>query len=91
MAGHNHFRLTVEIFIKMLHEEQDEENEEAVLGLDSESEISDAEDLDYVLQNQAGVVGVSRNPALLNEEGSFDETEDTSKEPSPKWRRKNKL
>ena len=53
--------------IKMLHEEQDEENE-ASLGLGSESEISDADDLDFVPQDQAGVVGVSWNPALLNEE-----------------------
>ena len=60
MAGPNHFRLTVDMVLKMLHEEQDEEDEEdeeAFLGLDSESEISDAEDLDYALQDQAGVVG----------------------------------
>ena len=38
MAGRNHFRLT----LKMLYEEQDEENEEAILSLDSKSEVSDA-------------------------------------------------
>ena len=54
---------------KMLHEEGDEEDEEPILGLDSE--ISNADDLDYVPQDQAGVVGVSWNPALGNE-GSFD-------------------
>ena len=32
-----------------------------------------ADDLDYVPQGQAGVVGVYRNPALLDEEESFDE------------------
>ena len=54
MAGCNPFRLTVE-----------EDNEETILGLDSESEFSDAEDLEYLLQDQAGVVGVFWNPALL--------------------------
>ena len=49
------------MFIKMLYEEQDEE--------DSKSVISEAEDLDFVPQDQAGVVGVSWNPALRNEEG----------------------
>ena len=37
----------------MLHEEQGEENEQAIFCLDSESEISDADDLHYVLQDQA--------------------------------------
>ena len=39
------------------------------------SEISDAEDLDFVPQDQAGVVGESWNPALLHGEGSFDDIE----------------
>jgi len=39
-------------------------------------------DLDYVPQGQAGVVGVSRNPALLDEEDSFDEIEDSPDESS---------
>ena len=60
-----------------MHEKQDEEDEEAILGLDSASEISDAEDLDFVPQDQAGVVAVSWNPALLNEEGFFDDIEDS--------------
>ena len=60
MAGLNHFRLTVDMVIMMLFEEQDEEDEEAILGLDSE-------DPDYVLQDQAGVVGWSWNPVLLNQ------------------------
>ena len=62
---------------KMLHEEGDEEDEEPILGLDSE--ISNADDLDYVPQDQAGVVGVSLNPALGNE-GSFDDEGDSSDE-----------
>ena len=33
-------------FIKMLNEEQDEDNEEAILVLNSESEVSDSEDLE---------------------------------------------
>ncbi|KAF4101878.1 hypothetical protein G5714_016678 [Onychostoma macrolepis] len=45
-----------------------------------ESEISDTDDLDYVPQGQYGVVGV--NPALLDEEGSFDGIEDLSDESS---------
>ena len=32
MAGHNHFRLTTAMLIKMLYEEQDEENEETIPG-----------------------------------------------------------
>ena len=42
------------MFVKMLIEEEDEGDEEAVLGLDSGS---DAEDLHFVPQDQAGVVG----------------------------------
>ena len=55
MACHNHFRpmvdklLTVDMFIKILSEEQDVENEETILGLYSECEISDAEDLDQLM------------------------------------------
>ena len=41
-----HFRLTIDMVTKMLDEEQDEEDEEAMLCLDSESEISEAEDLE---------------------------------------------
>lgn len=62
----------------MLHQEQDEEDEEAILGPDSESEISDAVDLNYVPQGQSGVVGMSWNPALLDEEDSFNDIEDSS-------------
>ena len=35
----------------MLDEEQDEEDEEVILGLDSESETSNAEDLDGLTLN----------------------------------------
>lgn len=63
----------------MLHEEQDEEDE-AILSTDSDSVISDADDLDYVPQGQSGVVGV--NPALVDEEDSFDDIEDLSDESS---------
>ena len=42
--------------IMILQEEQDEENEEPILGLDSESEISDADDLDYVPRVSAEVL-----------------------------------
>ncbi len=52
------------MFVEMLHDEEDQ----AILSPDSESEISDADYLDYVLQGQSGVVGV--NPALLDEEDS---------------------
>ncbi|KAF4113096.1 hypothetical protein G5714_005641 [Onychostoma macrolepis] len=58
---------------------QDEEDQE-ILSPDSESEISKADDLDYVPQGQSGVVGV--NPVLLDEEGSFDGIEDLSDESS---------
>ncbi len=51
----------------MLQKEHDEEDE--AISLDSESEISDAGNLDYVPQGQSGVVGV--NPALLDEEDSL--------------------
>ena len=60
---------------KIIFKELDEETE---VGLDSEFEISDAEDLDFVLQDQAGVVGVSWNPALLNGVGSSDDIRDSS-------------
>ncbi|KAL1260140.1 hypothetical protein QQF64_007967 [Cirrhinus molitorella] len=65
--------------VEMLHEEQDEEDE-AILSPDSESEISNADDLDYVPQGQSGVVGV--NPALPDEEDSSDDFEDLSDESS---------
>ncbi len=47
------------MFVEMLHDEEDQ----AIISPDSESEISDADDLDYVPQGQSGVVG--ENPALL--------------------------
>ncbi|KAK9976650.1 hypothetical protein ABG768_021855 [Culter alburnus] len=65
--------------VKILHKEQDEEDE-AILSPDSESEISDADDLDYVPQCQSGVVGV--HPALQDEEDSSDDIEDLSDESS---------
>ena len=61
MAGCNHLRLMVAMFIKMLQEEQ---LEGAILGLDSKSEISDVEDLEYVLQDQAGVHSVQITPTF---------------------------
>ena len=61
---------------------QEEEEEEQILGLDSGSETSDAEDQDYVPQEQDGVMGESWNPALLNEESSFDGIGDSSDESS---------
>ncbi len=64
MADPRHSRLTAEMFVEMLLDEEDQ----AILSPDSESEISDADDLDYVSQGQSGVVGV--NPALLDEEDS---------------------
>lgn len=79
MAGPSQSRLTVEMVVEMLHEEQDEEDE-AILSTDSDSVISDADDLDYVPQGQSGVVGV--NPALVDEEDSFDDIEDLSDESS---------
>ena len=45
--------------IKMLQEEQDEEDEEPIPGIDSESEISDADEQDYFPEDQAGDFGVS--------------------------------
>ncbi|CAB1455592.1 unnamed protein product [Pleuronectes platessa] len=42
------------------------------------SEICDAEDLDFVPQDQDGDVGESWNPALLHGGGSLDDTEDSS-------------
>ena len=45
MAGRSHSRFTAEMVIEMLHEEQDEEDE-SILIPDSESDISDADDLD---------------------------------------------
>ncbi len=44
-----------EMVVEMLHEEQDEKDQ-AILNPDSESEISDADDLDYTEKNQL-VVG----------------------------------
>lgn len=79
IAGPSQSRLTVEMVVEMLHEEQDEEDE-AILSTDSDSVISDADDLDYVPQGQSGVVGV--NPALVDEEDSFDDIEDLSDESS---------
>ncbi|KAJ8403677.1 hypothetical protein AAFF_G00350030 [Aldrovandia affinis] len=65
----------------MLHEEQDQEDEEAILNPDSESEISEADDPEYAPQGQAGVVGVPGSPASLDED-SFDDTssEESSEE-----------
>ncbi len=64
MTDTRHSRLTADIFVEMLHDEEDQ----TILSPDSESEISDDDDLDYVPQVQSGVVGV--NPALLDEEDS---------------------
>ncbi len=64
MADPRHSRLTAEMFVEMLHNEEDP----AILSPNSESEISDAADLDYMPQGQSGVVGV--NPALLDEDDS---------------------
>ncbi len=44
MAGFNHSRLMAEMVVEMLQKEQDE-GDQAILSLDSESEISDADDL----------------------------------------------
>ncbi len=65
MAGLNHSRLMAGKDVEMPQKEQDEEDP-AVLNSDSESEIFDADDLDYVPQVKSGVVGV--NPAILDEE-----------------------
>ncbi len=75
MADPRHSRLMTEMFVEMLHDEEDQ----AIISPDSKSEISDADDLDYVPQGQSGVVGV--NPALLDEE-DCDDTEDLSDESS---------
>ncbi len=64
MTDPSHSRLMAEMFVEMLHDEEDL----AIISPDSESEISDADDLDYVSQGQSGVVGV--NPALQDEEDS---------------------
>ena len=71
MARRNHFRLTLDTVIKMLYEQQDEENEEAILGLDSESILPDADDLDYVPQHQSRVVFDVFIP-MTSKEPSFD-------------------
>ncbi len=65
MTDTRNSRLTADIFVEMLHDEEDQ----TILSPDSESEISDDDDdLDYVPLVQSGVVGV--NPALLDEEDS---------------------
>ncbi len=64
MVDPRHSRLMVDMFVEMLHDEEDQ----TIISPDSESEISNADDLDYVSQGQSGVVGV--NPALLDEEDS---------------------
>ncbi len=72
------------MFVEMLHDEEDQ----AIISPDSESKISDADDLDYVPQGQSGVVG--ENPALLwrrlcddiedlSDESSEEETQTQSK------------
>ncbi len=75
MAGLNHSRLMAGKVVEMPQKEQDEEDP-AILSSDSESEIFDADDLDYVPRVQSGVVGV--NPALLDEEDSCDDIENLS-------------
>ncbi len=65
IAGLNHSRLMAGKVVENPQKEQDEEDL-AILSSDSESEIFDADDLDYVPQVKSGVVGV--NPALLDEE-----------------------
>lgn len=72
---------TAEMVVAMLQEEPDEEDEEAICP-GSESETSDYDDPDDLPQGQAGVVGVSGNPALLHEEDSSDDAEDSSDESS---------
>ncbi len=77
MTDPRHSRLTAEMFVEMLHDEEGQ----TILSPDSESEIPDADDLDLdVPQGQSRVVGV--NPDLLDEEVSFDDTEDLSDESS---------
>ena len=80
VAGHNHFRLTVEMVTKMLNEEQDEEDEEALLGLDSGS----YDDLEDSVVKGAFFIQESMIPGHRTRLLS-------SKKPSPKRRRKNKL
>lgn len=76
MAAH----FTAEMVVAMLQEELDEEG----ICPGSESETSDDNDPDYLPQGQAGVVGVSGNPALLHEEDFSDDSEDSSDESSEK-------
>ncbi|KAJ8346965.1 hypothetical protein SKAU_G00283660 [Synaphobranchus kaupii] len=64
----------------MLHVEQDQEDEEAIF--DPDSEISEADDPEYVPQGQAGVVGVPGSPASRDED-SFDDT--SSEEGDKSW------
>ncbi|KAL7384939.1 hypothetical protein ABVT39_012094 [Epinephelus coioides] len=74
-------RFTAEMVVQMLHEEPDDEDEEAICP-DSESEISDDDDdSDYFPHGQTGAVGMSGNPALLHEDSSHDR-EDSSDESS---------
>lgn len=63
----------------MLQQEADEDER---ISPDSESDISDDDDPEYLPQDQAGVVGVSENPAFLNEEESSQDSEDSSEEES---------
>lgn len=70
MAAH----FTAEMVVAMLQEELDEEG----MCPGSESETSDDDDPDYLPQGQAGVVGLSGNPALLHEEDFSDDAEDSS-------------
>lgn len=64
----------------MLQQEPDED-EEANFP-DSESDISDDEDPEYLPQYQAGVVGVPVNPAFLDESVSSQDSDDSSNESS---------
>ncbi len=52
IAGLNHSRLMAGQVVEMPQKEQDEEDP-AILSSDSESEISDADDLDYVPRVQS--------------------------------------
>ncbi|KAL2095507.1 hypothetical protein ACEWY4_010226 [Coilia grayii] len=73
-------RLTAEQVLEMLQQEPDEDGE--AIFTDSESDISDDDDPEYLPQDQAGVVGVSGDPAFLHEEQSSQDSEDSSDESS---------
>ena len=71
-------RFTAETVLRMLDGEPDEEAIEMILSLKYLMMMTQA---DYVAQDQAGDVGVSSNPALLDEE-DIDDIGDSSDEAS---------